>query len=60
MKWSPDTCECIFECVIDQDGVDLDWISTYNTCETHKDLMGQILLDTVMTENRTKNLGINN
>jgi len=56
MKWMPDTCGCSIECVIDQDGVDLDWISTYQTCDKHATLMGQTLLDTVLQENRDKNL----
>jgi len=55
MKWMPDTCECSIECVIDQDGVDLDWLSTYQTCDIHAALSGQPLLDKVLADNRAAN-----
>jgi hypothetical protein len=60
MKWMPDTCGCSFECQIDQDGVDLDWISTYTTCDIHSALSGQPLLAQVLSENRAKNLAQGN
>lgn len=54
MKWSPDTCGCIFECVINNLG-DLDWIQSYSICPIHIELTGQTLLNTVVAENRSKN-----
>lgn len=56
MRWSPDTCNCILDCSLDQDGVNLDWIATVNTCSLHLDLIGQALLDQVLKENRAKNM----
>lgn len=55
MKWSPDTCDCVFECHINEAG-NLDWTQTYNTCASHSALEGQNLLNEVIAENRQKNL----
>jgi len=52
--WAADTCDCIIEY-----SKNLIWISTKKTCRLHKALRGQLLLDSVMAQNRRFNLAFN-
>jgi hypothetical protein len=58
MKWSPDTCDC--EIDIEQDDKQPSgWAyKGGKICTIHTSLSGQVLLDTVLSESRTKNYAL--
>lgn len=54
MIWRPDTCDCAFQCDVDQSG-ELVWRATLATCPDHAGLAGQAHIAAVHKENRRKN-----
>ena len=49
--WQPDTCDCVLEY-----GEDLKLISAKNKCKLHKNVEDALLLESVLTHNRSFNL----
>jgi len=49
-SWKPDTCDCILEF-----NGNIRWIRTIKKCRLHNKIDGQILLDTVSSQNRRFN-----
>jgi len=53
--WTPSTCDCTIGY---NDNVN--WVSTVKKCRLHNRFNGQLLLDTVMAQNRRFNYGFPN
>jgi len=51
--WRPDSCDCIIEY-----NARINWIQTIQTCRLHRNLKGQLLLDTVLAQNQRFNLAL--